>query len=143
MLLCDIIVLAVIFVSGIGINLRVWIYIPFVWLIEYMLALGFALIISAGTVYFNDLEHITTVILMAWIYGTPIMYTIDQIPQSVRWIFQANPMTPIIEAYHHILYWGDTPSRYGLLYAFLFALIILLLGEITFMTLEENFAEEL
>ena len=83
MLLCFIIVFAVILFSGRGFNLVALVCLPLVMIIEYCIVLGFTLILSAGTVYFKDLEHITTVILMAWIYGTPILYPITMIPDKI------------------------------------------------------------
>lgn len=112
-------------------------------IVEYVLALGFTLIVAAGTVYFKDLEHIVTVILMAWIYLTPILFTMDAIPQKLAWIFKCNPMTPVIEAYHYILYWKCMPKNTGLLYSMIFAIVILIIGELAFAKLSDNFAEEL
>ena len=104
MLFCFIIVFAVLFISGVGISIKAVVFLPLIMGLEYLLSLGFTLIVSAGTVYFKDLEHIVTVLLMAWIYGTPIMYSMSIIPENIKWIFKANPMTSIIEAFHNILY---------------------------------------
>jgi ABC-2 type transport system permease protein len=143
MLFCFIIVFAVLMVSGIGVSFKTLFYLPLVMIVEYVLALGFSLIVSAGTVYFKDLEHIVTVILMAWIYLTPIMYPMDMIPESIRKIFKFNPMTSIVESYHNILYWKTIPDINDLLYSLIFAIVILIIGELIFKRLNNNFAEEL
>lgn len=88
MLFCFVIVFAVLFISGIGVRIEALLYLPLIMAIEYLLSLGFALIVSAGTVFFKDLEHITTVVLMAWIYGTPIMYSLEMIPANIKWLFK-------------------------------------------------------
>ena len=143
MLFCFIIVFAVLFISGVGVSVKALFFLPMVMMIEYVMALGFTLIVSAGTVYFKDLEHIVTVILMAWIYLTPILFSIEVIPESVLWLFKCNPMTPIIEAYHDILYWKQMPAGNELLYSVVFAIVILIVGEVAFIKLNDNFAEEL
>lgn len=143
MLFCFVIVFAVLLISGIGISVKALLYLPLIMGIEYLLALGFALVVSAGTVFFKDLEHITTVLLMAWIYGTPIMYSLNIVPQSIRWIFKVNPMTAVIESYHNILYWKVIPSGRDILYAAAFAAVMLVIGECVFAKLDNNFAEEL
>lgn len=143
MILCFVIVFSVIFISGIGLSLKALLFLPLVMGIEYLLALGFSLIVSAGTVYFKDLEHITSVILMAWIYGTPIMYSIDIIPENIKWFFKLNPMTAIIESYHRILYARQLPTGKDLLYSAVFAIVLLIIGELIFAKLDDNFAEEL
>lgn len=143
MLFCFIIVFAILIISGIGISLKALFFLPMVMMIEYVLVLGFTLIVSAGTVYFKDLEHIVTVILMAWIYLTPILFSMDVIPEKMAWIFKCNPMTPIIEAYHNILYWKCMPKGRELLYSIVWAMVILIVGGLTFAKLNDNFAEEL
>ena len=104
---------------------------------------GGALIVSAGTVFFKDLEHITTVVLMAWIYGTPIMYSLEMIPANIKWLFKVNPMTAVIESYHRILYWKELPLGKDVLYSAVFAIVMVIIGELVFAKLDDNFAEEL
>jgi len=143
MLFCFIIVFAVLLFTGAGISVKTLFFLPMVMLVEYVLVLGFTLIVSAGTVYFKDLEHIVTVILMAWIYLTPILFSMDMIPAEITWIFKYNPMTPVIEAYHNILYWKCIPKGAELLYSVVCAVGILIIGELIFVKLNDNFAEEL
>ena len=118
-------------------------FLPLIMAIEYLLSLGFALIVSAGTVFFKDLEHITTVVLMAWIYGTPIMYSLEMIPANIKWLFKVNPMTAVIESYHRILYWKELPLGKDVLYSAVFAIVMVIIGELVFAKLDDNFAEEL
>ena len=143
MLFCFIIVFAVLFISGVGISIKAVVFLPLIMGLEYLLSLGFTLIVSAGTVYFKDLEHIVTVLLMAWIYGTPIMYSMSIIPENIKWIFKANPMTSIIEAFHNILYWKVLPEVHDIVYALVFGIILVIVGELIFAKLDDNFAEEL
>ncbi len=143
MLFCFVIVFLVIAVSGVGICMAALVWLPLVMGIEYLLALGFSLLVAAGTVYLKDLEHIVTVFLMAWIYLTPIMYPINIIPENILWIFHVNPMTAVIGAYHTILYWKTAPDLSELLYAFLFGIVLVIIGEAVFVKLSDNFAEEL
>lgn len=143
MLFCFIIVFAVLFISGVGVSLKALFFLPLVMLLQYIMVLGFTLIVASVTVYFKDMEHIVTVILMAWIYLTPILYPLETIPDKVRWIFMLNPMTAIIESYHHILYWKAIPQFKLLLYAAVVSIVVLIIGELIFKKLDDNFAEEL
>lgn len=112
-------------------------------ILEYALTLGLTLIVSSVTVFFKDMEHIITVILMAWIYLTPLLYPLEVIPGSIRFLFKLNPMTSVIEGYHCILYWQKAPYFKLTVYGILFAIVSLFLGELIFSTLEKRFAEEL
>lgn len=143
MLLSFIFVIAVIVVEKGRVRVEAWIYLPIVMLVEYVLALGLSLLVSSCTVYFRDLEHITSVILMAWIYLTPIFYSMEIIPGYLLPVFEWNPMTPVIGMYHSILYYASVPETADLAQASFSALVFLVLGGHVFKKLEENFAEEL
>lgn len=143
MLLSFIIVFLVALVSGHGIAFKVLGYLPLIMIIEYIFVLGLVLLVSCITVYFRDLEQIVSVIMMAWIYVTPIMYNLDYVPEAYRKYIVINPMTPIVEVYHQVLYYKITPTRNYLLLACGTSLLTFLLGAVTFARLDKNFAEEM
>lgn len=118
-------------------------YLPIVAVIEYFLALGLLLIVAAVTVYFRDLEHIMSVLMMAWIYATPIMYDVSYIPEKFRDVFFMNPMTPIICVYHDILYYKQLPDINHLIRPGIVALVIFIIGFLVFAKLDRGFAEEM
>lgn len=142
MLLASVVVLVFLLLSGAGISWHILLT-PLVMLAQYLIALGFTLLISAVTVYLRDVEYITNVLLMAWIWATPIMYELSSIPVRVAHLLLFNPMTLAVEAYHALLYYHRLPSAltWGGMYAA--GVILLVIGEIVFARLEGNFAEEL
>ena len=89
------------------------------------------------------MEHILGIVMMAWQYLTPVLYSYDIIPQQYKVIFDLNPMTPIITAYRDILYESKIPDFKSLLSATVMGLIVLLIGWIAFSKLKRRFAEEL
>lgn len=143
MLLSLLVVLAVIFLSGHGINWGAILYLPVIMLVEYVLALGVAMITSAVTVYIRDLEYLLGIITMAWQFLTPIMYSMEIVPESVLPIFNLNPMTPIIIAYRDILYGKKPPEISTLMHATLLGILLLCVGCLVFKELKRHFAEEL
>ena len=144
MLLCFIVIFAVVIVSRTPINfLAILCLIP-VWIVEYILALGMAFLASSVTVYFRDMEHILGIIMMAWQYLTPVLYNLDSVTDpTVKFIFNLNPMTPIIAAYRDILYWCKIPDLTNLLWALALGIAVLIVGWFTFTRLKRRFAEEL
>lgn len=143
MLLSFVIVFLFLFISGVGVNPLVLPWLIPVMFAEYMVALGFTLFFSAITVYLRDMEYIVGVLLMAWIWATPIMYTLDGRSELVIRILKLNPMTNIILAYHDILYYKTMPAIAGIGIVMLVGFVLLLVGEVVFVQLEGNFAEEL
>lgn len=143
MLLSFIIAFFAVLISGYWFNFKALIFLPLIIIFEYMLALGIAFIVSAITVYFRDLEQIMGVVMMAWIYVTPIMYNMDYVPEQYRKLVVLNPMTPIVEVYHQILYYRIIPTTNYLLLAFIESIIVLILGFVIFAKMDRNFAEEM
>lgn len=143
MLLTFVVVFLALIVGGIGLDMRLLIYLPVVMIVEYLLALGIAMLTSALTVFFRDLEYILGIVTMAWMYLTPIMYGVDMIPDEYLPLFHLNPMTPIIVAYRDILYYKQIPRLSTLLQALAWGITFLLIGSIIFDRLQRHFAEEL
>lgn len=137
------IIYSILLVSGWGINLRIQLWLIPVMLIEYVFALGLALLLAAVEVYFRDIEHIVSVLMMVWMYVTPMFYSIDIVPDEYKPIFFCNPMYYIISMYQQILYYKVAPELRFMGIGALFALGILVVGSLVFKVLEKRFAEEL
>lgn len=143
MLLCFIVIFAVVIVSGTGVNPIALLCLPVIMLVEYILALGMAMLTSAVTVYFRDLEHILGIVSMAWMYMTPIMYQKEIVPEKLMPVFNLNPMTHIIDCYRAVLYYKTVPELSSLLSSLALGLLFLVLGHFVFLKLQRHFAEEL
>lgn len=137
-----IIILAFIVIKGFGIS-KFILFFPLVLLIQYVLLLGIALIFSAVTVYMRDIQHFIGVVLQLLFYATPIVYSIDTIPENFRWILKWNPMTYIIEGYRAIFYNQTMPDLRSLGVLGIISIIILIVGYLLFNKLQKRFAEEL
>lgn len=143
MLLSFLVVFPIALLSGNGLSFRALAGLPVVMLVEYFLCLGITMIISACTVYFRDLEHIIGVLMMAWIYLTPVMYDISFIPEHLLPVFRLNPMTPVAAAYRDILYYKKTVDPKDLVVSAVVGVLTLAVGSLIFDRMQKNFAEEL
>ncbi len=143
MLYCHVIVFMVVIFSRITIKPSALLYLPIIMLIEYTMALGIAMLSSSITVYFRDCEHILGIVSMAWMYLTPIMYSVEIIPEKYVPLFLLNPMTSVITGYRDILYYGRVPELRTLISAAIFGILILIIGGVVFSKLKKHFAEEL
>lgn len=128
-----------------------------------------SIFLSAVNVYLRDTQHLTEVLLMAWFWGTPIVYTFGQISGQLakypsllwmKYLYLSNPVTPIVMTFQRAIY-GKTqyvylgrtyhilpvwsPGTYAELLCIVLAISIglFLLALIVFGRLEGNFAEEL
>lgn len=119
------------------------ILLPLVVLINFAFALGVALFVAAITVYFQDMLYIIDVITMAWMWGTPILYTVDKAPDWIKNIVNLNPMTLIIRQYRAILLYHWFPDTAIIIKSAIIAICTLVVGEVVFFRLSKRFAEEL
>lgn len=149
MLLTFVVVFAVLIVSGFGINPVTLLYMPIIMIVEYFLALGIALLTSALTVYFRDLQYILGIVAMAWQFLTPVMYSQQMVEEQLgghpvlMQIWNLNPTTPLINAYRDILYYKQAPQLSTLLSATVLGVVVCVVGYIVFRILQKGFAEEL
>lgn len=141
-IISTIIILAFVIFSGMGLSWYILLY-PFVLLVQYILLLGIAFIVSSITVYFRDLEHIIGIILLAAFYGTPIVYKLEQLPANLQIIMQLNPMTHIINGYRDIFYYQQMPNIKILGILLAISVVITIIGYFIFKKLQKGFAEQL
>ena len=141
-LISSIIVIVALIISGIGIGPSIAVF-PLVLLIQYVLSLAMSFLLSSVTVYIRDLEYFISVLMMLWFYVTPVLYSIDMIPDKFRNILMLNPMTLIITSYREILYYKNIPDLTPLLILGGICFILLMIGDLIFNKCEKRFAEEL
>lgn len=143
MLFSFIVIFAVIFVTGFGVNLYALLFLPLVMIVELLLAMGISLITSACTVYFRDLEHILGLVSMMWMYLSPVVYPMEWVPDRLLFVFNLNPMSPIITAYRNILYYKIAPDVSTLSLAVVLGVVFMILGYFIFEKLQKGFVEEM
>ena len=116
---------------------------PVVLFVETVLVIGLAVLVAVLNVYFRDLEHIIGVLMSVWFFLTPIIYPMDFVPKEARVYFSVNPMTPLIEAYRAIFFYGMWPDWRALGYCAAGFVIFLVVSFSVFDRLQRNVAEEL
>ncbi len=100
--------------------------VPF--LIQVVMAAGIAMIFAITGVFLQDLKNIMQFVLRVWLYGSPVLYSIELVPESWRYLFWLNPMTPIIIMYRDVFMYGRLPQLEHLAIASLEAVILVVLG---------------
>ena len=141
-LISSVIILGFVIFGGIGLNINIlWFFLIFV--IQYIVSIGVAFIVSSLTVYFRDLMHILGICIQLLFYATPIVYSIESVPAKFHFLVKLNPMSYLIEGYRCIFYNKTAPSFHGLFIAFVMGIVLVLFGYFIFRKLEKRFAEEL
>jgi lipopolysaccharide transport system permease protein len=85
-----------------------WTYltVPFLIALLALLCTGMGLFLSAVGVFARDLKDIAQVISFVGIYVSPVFYTIDTVPRTLRLLVLMNPFTPMILSFQDALFYG-------------------------------------
>lgn len=111
-------------------------------LIPQLLAtLGGAWLIASLGVFLRDIVQGITLLLMGWMYLTPIIYPESIVPARYRPYVELNPFTPLIRSYRRVLIEGAAPDWTGLAYFTAFALSCFVFGYWWFAKTRKNFAD--
>ncbi|MFC2064936.1 ABC transporter permease [Chloroflexota bacterium] len=114
---------------------------PLLVLLVAGLGLGFGIIISSVTTKYRDLSYLVGFGMSLWMYATPIIYPVSNIPVEWRWIADINPITPIVEVFRTGFLGAGSASWPGLGYSFGFMLVVLFIGVVIFNRVEKTFID--
>jgi ABC-2 type transport system permease protein len=87
-----------VFLVAYGIQPRAsWLLLPFVLLGLIALATGIGMALSVLYVRYRDVQPIWAVASTMLFYGSPVLYTIESVPENVRAEFLLNPLASLLE----------------------------------------------
>lgn len=102
-------------------------------------AMGVAMMVSAWAVYFRDIIHLYSVLIMAWMYCTAIFYPVTALPPKVAFLIRINPMFNYITFFRDLMLYGTLPSVWTLCACGICSVAAFLLGAAVFRKLQRNF----
>ena len=116
---------------------------PVVILVQLLLSVALALILSALTVHFRDIKDILANLMTLWFFATPIIYYWKFAPEEIRRFLDLNPFTHLAISYQEILYFpGDFGHWKWLLALAAGSVLLFLFAYFLFDRLRDSFAEE-
>jgi ABC-type polysaccharide/polyol phosphate export permease len=131
-----------------------WLWtLPIVIVIQTIFSIGIALILSTLNVFYRDTLMIMNVVMLAWFFLTPVVYPVDQLPQTanlfgmavnIRWLaYVLNPMASLINIYRDLLYWGYRTDFDFFARTATTAILLFIAGYWFFIRYSDYFGEEL
>lgn len=109
-------------------------------LILTLISLGMAMIFATLNVYFRDVASFLPYVIRIWMYLSPVIYLYTQVPDSLSWAVQVNPIGAIFVAWQQILFEATAPSVGSLGISLGWAIATLIIGGLMFMRREREFA---
>ena len=104
-----------------------------------LFCIGVSLILSAGMVFFRDVQFLWNVISMLWMYATPIFYPTSIIPDKFMTLYKLNPLYQFITFSRTIILQGVSPEPKAFLFCILCALVPFVLGTLLFKKTQDKF----
>ena len=103
---------------------------------------GVALLVAPITVFYRDTANVIPYVTRIWMYITPVLFAIDEIPPGLKAYLRWNPLYPTFAALEQI-FTGSAPSAVYLLAASAWALVAFMVGAVVFLSREREFAVRL
>lgn len=126
---------------------------PVLIIFQIIFALGVCWFVSSVNIFFRDLQQLVPVGLLVWMYGTPIFYSPDMVPDTidmgghsihrVHLLLMMNPLHHFIAAYRSILLDGVMPNSGNITFIALFSGISFVFGLMVFNRGSKKFADAL
>jgi ABC-type polysaccharide/polyol phosphate export permease len=113
-------------------------WIPALFLVQFTLTVGLALLLSCGHVLFRDVGNTVAVALMFGFYASPVFYPLELVRHSTSmpaWVvnaYMANPMAELLTCYRQVLFEQRFPDAILLVWPVCCAVLVFLSGLILF-----------
>lgn len=125
-----------------GISPLIWM-LPLMYLPLVLLCLGVAWFLASLGVYIRDVGQVVGFILQALVFMSPVFYPVTSVPNWLRPVMHANPLTSILEGFRHALLATESPDWGIWLSCCGAAALLAVLGYIFFMKTKSGFADVL
>ncbi len=114
---------------------------PFLILIMAGLGFGFGILISSLTTKYRDFTFLVGFGVQLFMYASPIVYPLSIVPEKYKWIVLANPVSSVIETFKFVFLGEGLFSWFSLVYSFIFTIVIIILGMLSFSRVEKSFMD--
>ena len=130
------------FLRGTPLSPTGWIlFIPLLVLQMALLSLGFGILVSSLTTKYKDLRLAMNFLVQLWMYATPVVYPLSQVPDWLRGYYTINPMVALVEIFR-LAFFGTSAIRVeDIVVSWIVTLICLFCGVVLFSRIEKTFMD--
>src|SRR5207245_3290220 len=104
-------------------------------------SLAMSFFFSATQVRFRDIGVAVPLMLQLWLFATPVIYPLANVPQRLRPYYTLNPMVAVIDGFRQATLRGSPPNLKPLLFSATVSLILLLVAYLYFKRIEATMAD--
>lgn len=108
--------------------------------IQVFLTVGLSLFLSAANLFYRDIQYLANLLIMLWMYMSPIVYPVSMVPQKYLWLYKLNPLVGIIEGYRSALF--GYPFEWSIIiWSGVSSIVIFVVSYVLFKKVERVFAD--
>ncbi|MGZ0711435.1 ABC transporter permease (plasmid) [Coraliomargarita sp. W4R53] len=115
---------------------------PVAVLVQACLLTGLGLILAPLCILFEDLERTTKLVLRALFYGSPIIYSVQDLPEGFAWLGVVNPLAGIFSMYRSAFF-VEQWNTVSVVASVVISVTLLVVGIFVFRALERDVLKEL
>lgn len=118
-----------------------WLWgVPLLFVVTAIFLYGTALFIGTLNLFFRDLERLVGLLMTFLMYLTPVLYTVELMPEKLHWLLYANPFASFIIVWRQLFLTGVLDISF-LCVAIFYAFTAFVLGSFVYHKLKYKFAE--
>lgn len=106
-----------------------------------LLGLGFGILVSALTTKYRDLNVLVGFGMTLWMYASPVVYPLSEVPERYQFIQVLNPMVSVLEGFRLAFLGKGTFTLSCFLASWCLTIGVLMLGVIAFNRMEKTFLD--
>ena len=116
---------------------------PLIVVLQVVFILGLSYFMAVIGTYLPDLGEVMRPVIRGTFFLTPIIWTPDRLPESIRWVVDYNPLAYLVIAYREAVLFGNLPGTLSTVYFTLFSVALFIAGFALFNRLKGGFADRL
>jgi ABC-type polysaccharide/polyol phosphate export permease len=124
----------------IHITLNLFWFVPLL-LLLILFTIAVAMFFASLNVYYRDVKLAMAFFIQLWFFATPVFYSIDKIPERIKYLLFLNPMTFIVENMRRILIEGRGVVTWQFLFVLSVVTALLVASYFSFIRMERRFAD--
>jgi ABC-2 type transport system permease protein/lipopolysaccharide transport system permease protein len=105
----------------------------------FFISLGIGLILATVNVFFRDMQHIYSVILMLIMYMSAIFYSANIVNPTFAVVMKLNPIFPVICLFRDCILYGSISSYTNIVLSFIYSIVYMILGFVIFTKNKDKF----
>lgn len=114
---------------------------PLVLGVQMIFTASIALFLAMGNLFYRDVKYLFEVAITVWMFATSVVYPMDRVTGVLGVVLKLNPMTPIIDAYRRMLFYGQWPDPIAFVGVAVGSVVLFAVAWVSFHRSEFQFAE--